>query len=132
MITKDPDDLYGDEVLTFITIEVYGDGSLKVFGDIHFKQYALDVIDAAKKSIIGQTNRPELILPRPPIKPNEITDQIQIKCRRNGNMSTGGSITDKVRALKVLENAREAITQYHNEIERGKTISIPGKDTDLG
>ena len=129
----DPDELYDDATIFLVNIEVFADGCLKVSGDIHDKTYALACIDAAKASVSRQHERPQIFLPTPValMKPTDIVHAIQIKVRRNGNMSTGGSINDKALALSILDHARDAIAAQHNRIHDGEGVVIPTHDTEL-
>ena len=39
--------------------------------------------------------------------------RIEITCRRNGSMTVAGHIEDKVYALAMLDNARDAVLEHH-------------------
>lgn len=58
---------------------------------------------------------------------------IEIKLRRNGSMSVGGSITDEVYARYLLDTARETLTNYHLQRRMGNTsqLVVPAHDTAL-
>ena len=58
---------------------------------------------------------------------------LEIKLRRNGAMSVGGSITDEVYAMHLLDTARDTIRSYHAK-RRGGDVSqliVPAHDTSL-
>jgi len=130
---RDPDNLYDDAVVFEIDIKVMGDGSMKVSGDINDKQYALACIEEAKNTVIRHHLKPQIFIPTPDkiYRMDEITYAIQIKCRRNGSMSTGGSINDKKNALSILDHARTAVIEYHRKLETGGTVNIPTNQTDF-
>jgi hypothetical protein len=58
---------------------------------------------------------------------------LEIKLRRNGAMSVGGSITDEVYALHMLDTARETIKNYHRQRLAGNRsqLIVPAYDTSL-
>jgi hypothetical protein len=129
---KDPDALYDDETIFVIDIAVLGDGCLRTSGDIHDKQYALACIDAAKETVKRHCAKPSLVPYVPPkiTKPDDVLHAIQIKVRRNGNMSTGGSINDLALALQILDHGREAVMTHHRKLHGGQVI-VPSKDTEF-
>jgi len=129
----DPDAIYDDATVFFINIEVFGSGALKVSGHVHDKAYALACIDAAKAAVIRHHEKPQIFIEPPPafLKPDEVAHAIQIKVRRNGNMSTGGSISNKPLALLILDHARDAVAAQHNEIVDGAGVLIPRHDTEF-
>lgn len=129
----DPDALYDDDTVFRVVIEVMGDGVLKTSGDLFDKAYALACIDEARKTILRQHERPGIFKNEKPgiVKPDEIVYAIQIKVRRNGNMSVGGTINDKTLALQILDNGRDAVAAYHNKISNGATIAVPSYDTGI-
>ena len=49
--SRDPDDLYGDEVTEVIEIKVRRNGSMSVAGCINNLQYALAMLDNAKDAV---------------------------------------------------------------------------------
>lgn len=58
--------------------------------------------------------------------------RIEITVRRNGAMSTAGSIEDLPYALAMLDNARDAIKSYHaRKHANGNGIIIPANDIGL-
>ena len=128
----DPDDLYDDATIFAINIEVFGDGCMKVSGDIHDKKYALACIDEAKAAVIRHHKKPGIFPPTPPtfLKPTDIAQAIQIKVRRNGSMSTGGSINDRTLALLILDHARDSVIAHHNKLHGGSVV-IPATDTEF-
>lgn len=130
---KDPDALYDDETVFQVNIEVMGDGVLKTSGDLFDKAYALACIDEARRTILRQHDKPS-IFPSAPlgiVKATDVIYGIQIKVRRNGNMSVGGTINDKELALKILDNGRDAVSASHNKISNGKTVVTPSYDTGI-
>lgn len=130
---KDPDALYDDETVFQVNIEVMGDGVLKTSGDLFDKAYALACIDEARATIARQHERPSIFVPHAELvlKPTDVMYAIQIKVRRNGNMSVGGTISDKALALKILDNGRDAVSAYHNRISNGATVVVPSYDTGI-
>ena len=130
---SDPDAIYDDAVVSCIVVKQMGNGDVRVEGDLHFKKYALDVLTAARAAVIRHHERPQIF---PPIAPhvfgeNEVAAEIQIKCRRNGSMSTGGAINDKASALRMIDLASDAVRDYYRKIEGGEAAAIPAKDTGL-
>jgi hypothetical protein len=57
--------------------------------------------------------------------------KIEITVRRNGAMSTAGSIEDLNYALAILDHAKDAVRQYHARKRPMDGIIVPAKDTDL-
>lgn len=57
MISKDPDDLYGDEPVAIIRIAVRRNGAMSVEGCINDERYALAMLDAAKDSVRNHNAR---------------------------------------------------------------------------
>ena len=129
----DPDDLYDDATVFRVNIEVMGDGVLKTSGDLYDKAYALACIDEAKATIKRQHEKPSIFHAEKPtvVKPDDIVYAIQIKVRRNGNMSVGGTINDKALALQILDNGRDAVAAHHNKIGSGATVYVPSRDTGI-
>lgn len=129
---KDPDALYDDETVFQVNIEVMGDGVLKTSGDLFDKAYALACIDEAIATIKRQHERPSIFIAEMGVvRPDEVMYAIQIKVRRNGNMSVGGTISDKALALQILGNGRDAVSAYHNRISNGATVVVPSYDTGI-
>lgn len=58
---------------------------------------------------------------------------LEIKIRRNGAMSVGGSITDEVAAVAMLQSAIESVKNYHarQRLMGGAQIIVPCSDTAL-
>ena len=58
---------------------------------------------------------------------------LEVKLRRSGAMSVGGSITDEVYALHLLDTARETIKGYHTQRRLGNRspLIVPAYDTSL-
>lgn len=56
---------------------------------------------------------------------------LEIRCRRNGNMSVAGNIEDEKYAIAVLEQAKDTVRSYHARRRTGQTIIVPGKDLSL-
>ena len=50
-MTKDPDDLYGDEKVAVLEIAVRRNGSMSVAGCINDERYALAMLDNARDTI---------------------------------------------------------------------------------
>lgn len=59
-MTKDPDDLYGDEPVAVIEIKVRRNGAMSVAGSINNEKYALAMLDAAKDSVRNHNSRNRL------------------------------------------------------------------------
>ncbi len=62
-----------------------------------------------------------------------VVAEIVIQLRRNGCMSIAGSITDEKFAKRMLDTARETLTNYHIQRHRGNRSSlvVPPYDTAL-
>lgn len=62
-----------------------------------------------------------------------VVASIEIKLRRNGSMSVGGSITDETYARYLLDTARDTLTNYHIQRRLGNRsqIIVPAHDTAL-
>jgi hypothetical protein len=62
-----------------------------------------------------------------------VVASLEIKLRRNGAMSVGGSITDEAYALHLLDTARDTVRNYHNQQRLGlrSTLIVPAYDTSL-
>ena len=58
---------------------------------------------------------------------------LEIKLRRNGCMSLGGSITDETYAMYLLDTARDTLRSYHTSRRLGLTsqLVVPAHDTAL-
>jgi hypothetical protein len=58
---------------------------------------------------------------------------LEIKIRRNGAMSVGGSITDEMAAVAMLQTAIETVRGYHarQRIAGGDRIIVPCNETAL-
>lgn len=58
---------------------------------------------------------------------------LELKVRRNGSMSVGGSITDEVYTLALLDTARDIIKSYHARRRSGfvSSLVVPAHDTAL-
>ena len=62
---------------------------------------------------------------------DDVIAEIQIKVRRNGSMSTGGAINNLEYALAMLENAKDAVRQYHGRMASGQKLITPSYDVSL-
>ena len=62
-----------------------------------------------------------------------VVASIEIRLRRNGAMSVGGSITDEVYAMHLLDTARDTVRSYHAKRRGGGTsqLIVPAHDTSL-
>ena len=62
-----------------------------------------------------------------------VVASLEIKLRRNGAMSVGGSITDELYALHLLDTARDTIKSYHAQRRLGNRsqLVVPAYDTSL-
>jgi hypothetical protein len=62
-----------------------------------------------------------------------IVASLEIKLRRNGAMSVGGSITDEKYALAMLESAKDSIRSYHRSRALGlrSQLIVQAHDTAL-
>lgn len=58
--SKDPDDLYGDEVIACLEIKVRRNGAMSVAGCIYEEKYALAMLDTARDTIKRQNARKRL------------------------------------------------------------------------
>lgn len=58
--TRDADDLTGDSTVFLLEIRVRKNGAMSVAGDIHSREYALSVLDAARQTIMGFHARQKL------------------------------------------------------------------------
>ena len=56
---------------------------------------------------------------------------LEIRVRRNGNMSVAGNIDDLPYALAVLENAKDSIRSHHARKHQNSPLIIPNNDLDL-
>lgn len=63
MISKDPDDLTGDEPVAIIRVAVRRNGSMSVEGCINDEAYALAMLDAARDSVRNHNARNRLQRP---------------------------------------------------------------------
>jgi len=63
---------------------------------------------------------------------DDVVAVLEIKCRRNGNMSVAGCIDHEYYALAMLDSARDTIKRHNakNKINNGGFI-IPANDTAL-
>lgn len=62
---------------------------------------------------------------------DDVIAEIQIKIRRNGSMSTSGAINNLNYALAMLDNAKDAVRQYHGRMAAGSKIIVPSKDVSV-
>lgn len=62
-----------------------------------------------------------------------VVASLEINLRRNGAMSVGGSITDEVYALHLLDTARDTVKNYHAQRRLGNRsqLVVPAYDTSL-
>jgi hypothetical protein len=56
---------------------------------------------------------------------------IEIRVRRNGNMSVAGNIADEAYAIACLDQAKDTVRSYHARNRVGQTIIVPGNDLAL-
>ena len=56
---------------------------------------------------------------------------LEIRVRRNGNMSVAGNIEDEAYAVACLEQAKDTVRSYHARKRTGQAIIVPGKDLSL-
>jgi hypothetical protein len=61
---------------------------------------------------------------------NTVVAFLEIKMRRNGMMSIGGSITDEEYILKMIDTARVTLMENFQRNREGKVI-VPAYDTAL-
>lgn len=61
---------------------------------------------------------------------NTVVAFLEIKLRRNGMMSIGGSITDQEYVLKMIDTARATLVENFKREREGKII-VPAYDTAL-
>lgn len=61
---------------------------------------------------------------------NTVVAFLEIKMRRNGMMSIGGSITDEEYVLKMIDTARATLVENFKREREGKII-VPAHDTAL-
>lgn len=61
---------------------------------------------------------------------NTVVAFLEIKMRRNGMMSIGGSITDEEYVLKMIDTARATLVENFKRNREGKII-VPAYDTAL-
>lgn len=57
-----------------------------------------------------------------------IVAYIKVSIRRNGSMSTEGSINDLPFALAMLDHAKDAVRQHHARLNSGKVLITPPYD----
>ncbi len=62
-----------------------------------------------------------------------VVASLEIKLRRNGAMSVGGSITDEESALAMLVTAMDTVRSYHAKRRTGNVsqLIVPAHDTAL-
>lgn len=61
---------------------------------------------------------------------NTVVAFLEIKMRRNGMMSIGGSVTDQEYVLKMIDTARATLVENFKREREGKII-VPAHDTAL-
>lgn len=57
MISRDPDDLHGDDVVAALTIAVRRNGAMSVAGAINDYAYAIAMLDSAKDAVRNHHDR---------------------------------------------------------------------------
>jgi len=56
---------------------------------------------------------------------------LEIRVRRNGNMSVAGNIEDLAYAIACLDQAKDTVRSYHARQRPGQMIIVPGTDLAL-
>jgi hypothetical protein len=62
---------------------------------------------------------------------DEKVEVIEIAIRRNGAMSVAGHINNLVRALAMLDQAKDTLRAHHMRVAAGQVIITPPQDTPL-
>lgn len=131
IISKDPDDAYNDDLVTWIKIEAYVDG-LKLDGHLDNKAWAVLMVEKAKEAINEKYQKALLsgTLKAPtPVVIDDVTKPyatILLSLRRNESLSIQGTIDDYVFSMEMLDAAKDALTEYHSQ--QKNSLIIPAKD----
>ena len=133
-IARNPDDV-DDGIVSALNIRVHLDGSLCVEGEIGNKSLALGMIDEAAAAIKSHHAKSRFqdmpVIIDVDAEPDSVIAFIELKFRKNGSLSTGGTIYNLPYALAILSNAAQSVRDYHNRLEAGRSILTPSYDVTL-